>query len=207
MKGLLLKDYYMTVKYCRMLILIVLIFAAVSAVSNSIFLISYPFIIAGVLPVSLYAYDEKSGWCSYADAMPYSRAQQVSAKYISALVFICLVMLICTVSKALTGDSFIEDFSLLVMLCGTGLLSAAVLLPFVLKFGSEKGRWAYYAVIIIACAIAAAVFDTGSAVASELTGTAAACILAGCVLLFGLSSVNKDLRKAGAVKKAHGFTE
>ncbi len=187
MKGLLLKDYYMTVKYCRMLILMVLIFAAVSAVSNSIFLISYPFIIAGVLPVSLYAYDEKSGWCSYADAMPYSRAQQVSAKYISALVFICLVMLICTVGKALTGDSFIEDFSLLVMLCGTGLLSAAVLLPFVLKFGSEKGRWAYYAVIIIACVIAAAVFDTGSAVALELTGTAAACILAGCVLLFGLS--------------------
>ena len=187
MKGLLLKDYYMTVKYCRMLILMVLIFAAVSAVSNSIFLISYPFIIAGVLPVSLYAYDEKSGWCSYADAMPYSRAQQVSAKYISALVFICLVMLICTVGKALTGDSFIEDFSLLVMLCGTGLLSAAVLLPFVLKFGSEKGRWAYYAVIIIACVIAAAVFDTGSAVALDLTGTAAACILAGCVLLFGLS--------------------
>ncbi len=187
MKGLLLKDYYMTVKYCRMLILMVLIFAAVSAVSNSIFLISYPFIIAGVLPVSLYAYDEKSGWCSYADAMPYSRAQQVSAKYISALVFICLVMLICTVGKALTGDSFIEDFSLLVMLCGTGLLSAAVLLPFVLKFGSEKGRWAYYAVIIIACVIAAAVFDTGSAVALELTGTAVACILAGCVLLFGLS--------------------
>ena len=187
MKGLLLKDYYMTVKYCRMLILMVLIFAAVSAVSNSIFLISYPFIIAGVLPVSLYAYDEKSGWCRYADAMPYSRAQQVSAKYISALVFICLVMLICTVGKALTGDSFIEDFSLLVMLCGTGLLSAAVLLPFVLKFGSEKGRWAYYAVIIIACVIAAAVFDTGSAVALELTGTAAACILAGCGLLFGLS--------------------
>ena len=187
MKGLLLKDYYMTVKYCRMLILMVLIFAAVSAVSNSIFLISYPFIIAGVLPVSLYAYDEKSGWCSYADAMPYSRAQQVSAKYISALVFICLVMLICTVGKALTGDSFIEDFSLLVMLCGTGLLSAASLLPFVLKFGSEKGRWAYYAVIIIACVIAAAVFDTGSAVALELTGAAAACILAGCVLLFGLS--------------------
>lgn len=187
MKGLLLKDYYMTVKYCRMLILMVLIFAAVSAVSNSIFLISYPFIIAGVLPVSLYAYDEKSGWCSYADAMPYSRAQQVSAKYISALVFICLVMLICTVGKALTGDSFIEDFSLLVMLCGTGLLSAAVLLPFVLKFGSEKGRWAYYAVIIIAFVIAAAVFDTGSALGSMLIVNAAAYILAGCVLLFGLS--------------------
>lgn len=187
MKGLLLKDYYMTVKYCRMLILMVLIFAAASAVSNSIFLTSYPFIIAGVLPVSLYAYDEKSGWCSYADAMPYSRAQQVSAKYISALVFICLVMLICTAGKAITSHSFIEDFSLLVMLCGTGLLSAAVLLPFVLKFGSEKGRWAYYAVIIIACVIAAAVFDTGSALGSMLTGTAAACILAGCVLLFGLS--------------------
>ena len=187
MKGLLLKDYYMTVKCCRMLILMVLIFAAASAVSNSIFLTSYPFIIAGVLPVSLYAYDEKSGWCSYADAMPYSRAQQVSAKYISALVFICLVMLICTVGKAITGDSFIEDFSLLVMLCGTGLLSAAFLLPFVLKFGSEKGRWAYYAVIIIACVIAATVFDTDSALGSGLGMTAAVCIFAGCVLLFGLS--------------------
>ena len=187
MKGLLLKDYYMTVKYCRMLILMVLIFAAVSAVSNSIFLTSYPFIIAGVLPVSLYAYDEKSGWCSYADAMPYSRAQQVSAKYISALVFICLVMLICTVGKALTSDSFIEDFSLLAALCGMGLLSAGCLLPFVLKFGSEKGRWAYYAVIIIACVIAFSAFDTDSAVGSMLGLTAAASILTVCVLLFGLS--------------------
>ena len=187
MKGLLLKDYYMTVKYCRMLILMVLIFAAVSAVSNSIFLISYPFIIAGVLPVSLYAYDEKSGWCSYADAMPYSRAQQVSAKYISALVIICLVMLICTVGKAITSHSFIQDFSLLVVLCGVGLLSAGCLLPFVLKFGSEKGRWAYYAVIIIACVVAATVFDTGGAFGSMLAVNAAAYILAGCVLLFGLS--------------------
>lgn len=187
MKGLLLKDYYMTVKYCRMLILMVLIFAAASAVSNSIFLTSYPFIIAGVLPVSLYAYDEKSGWCSYADAMPYSRAQQVSAKYISALVFICLVMLICTVGKALTSDSFIEDFSLLAALCGMGLLSAGCLLPFVLKFGSEKGRWAYYAVIIIACVIAFSAFDTDSAVGSMLGLTAAASILTVCVLLFGLS--------------------
>ena len=187
MKGLLLKDYYMTVKYCRMLILMVLIFAAVSAVSNSIFLISYPFIIAGVLPVSLYAYDEKSGWCSYADAMPYSRAQQVSAKYISALVLICLVMLICTAGKAITGDNFTEDFSLLTALCGVGLLSAGCLLPFVLKFGSEKGRWAYYAVIIIACVVAATVFDTGSALGSMLIVNAAAYILAGCVLLFGLS--------------------
>lgn len=187
MKGLLLKDYYMTVKYCRMLILLVLIFAAVSAVNDSIFLTSYPFIIAGVLPVSLYTYDEKSGWCSYADAMPYSRAQQVSAKYISALVLICLVMLICTAGKALTGHSFIQDFSLLVVLCGVGLLSAGCLLPFVLKFGSEKGRWAYYAVIIIACVVAATVFDTGSALGSMLIVNAAAYILAGCVLLFGLS--------------------
>lgn len=188
MKGLLLKDFYMTIKYCRMLLLLVLLFAAVSVMSNSVFITSYPFIIAGVLPVSLYAYDERSGWCGYADAMPYSRAQRVSAKYISALTLICLVLLISMAGRELTEDNFIEDFSLLLVMCGMGLLSAACMLPFVMRFGSEKGRWAYYAIIVLACLAAFAASDSGGGSGSTIAaGPAPLGILAACAAIFALS--------------------
>ena len=81
MKGLLLKDFYMTVKYYKMSILMDIMFIAVSFLSkdNLSFLI-FPVIISGVTPITLLGYDEKFKWTKYSGALPYSKAQIVSAK-------------------------------------------------------------------------------------------------------------------------------
>ena len=76
MKGLLLKDYYMLLKYCRPYALIVLIFGVCSlADGGNLFMLAYPAVLCGINSVSLLAYDEKSRWQQYCETMPYTRKQ------------------------------------------------------------------------------------------------------------------------------------
>ena len=63
MKGLILKDIYMMMKYCRAYLLIIIVFTAVSFVDNgNLFLVFYPTILCGMIPVNLLSYDERSRW-------------------------------------------------------------------------------------------------------------------------------------------------
>ena len=83
MKGLLLKDWYMVVKYCKAYLLICLVFIGVSIMSDdNFFFILYPCILCGMIPVTLLGYDERSKWDQYCAALPYTKAQIVSGKYL-----------------------------------------------------------------------------------------------------------------------------
>ena len=76
MKGLLLKDWYLARKHCRAFLLILFVFAIVSAYSeNNVFPVLYPIILSSILPVTLVSYDERSKWQFYADTMPYKRRE------------------------------------------------------------------------------------------------------------------------------------
>ena len=57
MKGLLLKDLYMTVKYCRAYFFIAIVIAIATVWGNSWFFLAYPIIIASVILVNLISYD------------------------------------------------------------------------------------------------------------------------------------------------------
>jgi len=58
MKGLLLKDFYVTLKTARMDLFIIVLFLFLSVVnSETLFYLSYPCLIAGMLPVKLLSYD------------------------------------------------------------------------------------------------------------------------------------------------------
>ena len=89
MKGLLLKDYYMLLKYCRPYALIVLIFGVCSlADGGNLFMLAYPAVLCGINSVSLVAYDEKSRWQQYCETMPYTRKQVVDSKYLMSFLLI-----------------------------------------------------------------------------------------------------------------------
>lgn len=168
MKGLLLKDFYMAMKYCRAFLLIALVFAAVSVMgSGNAFFTMYPVLLASMIPVTLISYDERSGWNSYADALPYTRSMLVSAKYLLVL----LVMAVCTalcigaqLCRMLYTGAFNADalLQILGLLLSVGFFAPSVMLPVIFKLGLEKGRLAYYAVIVVVCAAAAAFFGTAS---------------------------------------------
>ena len=85
MKGLLLKDLYMVVKYCKAYLLIAVVFLAVSLMgSDNLFFIFYPCLLCGMIPVNLLAYDERSRWPQYCGTLPYTKGQIVSGKYLMA---------------------------------------------------------------------------------------------------------------------------
>ena len=63
MKGLLLKDLMMMLKYGRLTLLACLIFSLVGWFGEpNLFMMLYPVIIGSVMAQSLISYDERSGW-------------------------------------------------------------------------------------------------------------------------------------------------
>lgn len=153
MKGLLLKDFYMMKKYCRSFLLILLVFTAISLFSESgeIFIV-YPVLIASMLPVTLISYDERSRWNVYSDTMPYSRAIQVSDKYLIVLMAVgsCMaVMTVAQIGKAWYLHAPLDPLTLVTTLLAVGLLVPSVTLPIVFKWGVEKGRMMYYVLVVL----------------------------------------------------------
>ena len=153
MKGLILKDLYMTQKYFRNYIFILLIFLAASLFQgNSLFFVFYPFMICGMIPVSLLGYDERFHWDIYCGTLPVTRDMVVSAKYLLSLMAQGAIFLISAIVQgvrfAMQGSFDLASFLVLMsLLFITSLVSSSVTMPFIFKLGVEKGRTAYYVMI------------------------------------------------------------
>ncbi len=192
MIGLLRKDLYMTWAYCRSFVVILGVFLGVGLVNgeNSFFVI-YPMIIGMMLPVSIISYDERFKWHIACDALPCSRAQAVSSKYILTLLLVGLIfaltMLIQGIRLSRAGD-LAQLWELPGMLLPVGLVGPAVLLPVIFRLGVEKGRIFYY-VLVGLVAASAVIFSSGQlpeipAVQVQLPGLA---LVLGSLVLFALS--------------------
>ena len=162
MKGLLLKDLYMSEKYCRVFLLIVVVFFGMSLMSGpGFFLLAYPCILVGLIPSSLVSYDEREKWDVYSGTLPCSRRQLVSCKYLVGLIGELPVICITTVLYALglfrmgafDPHAVLGMAAVFLLL---GLIGPAATLPFMFRFGAEKGRIVYFAVIILLCGGSAA---------------------------------------------------
>lgn len=166
MKGLLLKDWYMTKKYCRSYLIIAIVFIAVSFVGNSnLFFIFYPCMLCGMIPVNLLGYDERSRWLQYSETMPYTKAQIVSGKYIIGLSTQIAMLTVTGIAQAIRtsiDNTFnLKEYAILMMLLLIiASITSSICLPFLFKLGVEKGRIAYYFMIGVVCA--------GSVVSSSL---------------------------------------
>ena len=158
MRGLLLKDWYMTCKYCKSYLLIVVVFMGVSlAGGDNLFFAFYPCLLSGMIPVNLLGYDERSKWNQYSATLPYTRAQLVSAKYLIGLFAQLLVLILSGIAQAIRmyrTDTFILSnyLLLLAMILILSTLSSSISLPFMFKLGVEKGRMAYLVMIGFVCA-------------------------------------------------------
>ena len=170
MKGLLLKDWYMMKKYCRYYLFVSIGFIILSMMSSgNMFFIFYPCLLAGMIPVNLLGYDERSRWTEYLGTLPYTKTQIVSAKYLIGLFTqIAILIVICItqgVKMGIDGTFVLKEFLVLMMLLLIMASGASSLtLPFVFKYGVEKGRGAYYVMIGVVCAgsiIATTIFKEG----------------------------------------------
>ncbi len=189
MKGLLLKDWYMIMKYCKAYLLISLVFIGVSVMGDdNFFFILYPCIMCGMIPTTLLGYDERSKWDQYCAALPYTKAEIVSSKYLIGLATQVGILLLSAVIQGIrmrvNGVFSWESFgSILSVVATISLLAPAITLPPMFRWGVEKGRMAYYISIGLICAISAFVVSiSGITLLGALPSSSA-------MLLLGLAAL------------------
>lgn len=161
---------------------------------DNFFFILYPCILCGMIPVTLLGYDERSKWDQYCAALPYTKAQIVSGKYllgmgtqIGMLLLSAVIQVIrMRVSGAFSWKSFSSILSMLAIL---SFLTPAISLPPMFRWGVEKGRMAYYISVGLVCGISAFVVNVSDITLLGFLPNSAAMLLLGLASLvaYGIS--------------------
>lgn len=191
MKGLLLKDWYLMISYCRAFLAVVVVFLIVSFVGDdNVFFRVYPCLIGGMLPMTLYAYDEREKWCIYSQTLPVTKRQYVTSKYLMGLLVAVVILVVAAIAQAVSlmggATLTINGFcSMMAVMIAVSLLAPALLMPFVFKLGTEKGRIAYYIVIGAACAGSTIFMNSLSlfVVPGGMAGIAVVCVVSAAMYL------------------------
>lgn len=147
MKGLLIKDWKTLLKQTKVMLAIVVVFACVPGSYMSAFALFY----AAMLPITALAYDERAKWDELAAMMPYTAKSIVGSKYVLGLTLVLPVLALSILSRLLVHSTPIasEDTVALLITACLSLILMAIDLPFMFRFGVEKGRLIY---IVLTCA-------------------------------------------------------
>lgn len=173
MKGLMKKELYLLITQYKFQILLILCYIAIFTLINEYLFAMLCVYTSSLIPFTLCAFDEKSRWDTYSLSLPYKRCELVISKYIVGLIstvsssLIYLAMMICTdiyksgsITKSALINSAIAVFS--------GAIMITVIMPFLFKFGSAKGRVIKIFFIASVFGIFGAVFSTGKGYAEIL---------------------------------------
>ncbi len=146
MKGLLLKDFYVTIRSYKIILITDVLFIAASIFFNDItdFIMLVVACSTANIPINLLSDDEKSRWDRYSGALPYTKAQIVSSKYLiglfSQLTMYVIIVSVNLIKGLITHEMQFEKYAVLAVLFFVGMLISAVDLPVSFRLGVEKGR-------------------------------------------------------------------
>ncbi len=205
MKGLLYKDLFAVVKYYKSYFFLILIFMAASWLDpENLFYSLYPCILVGSIIVSLISMDESSKWNMTCGFLPFTQTQLVCVKYLVGLV-LASVFLLLTVGGQLVrmivqDVQMWEDLGMMsVMMISCGFLMPGLMLPFIYKFGVEKGRLVYI-IVLGASAGVLAYFGTNGMMAEFVVDLPVALIAVAAAAVYGISC----LISIGICKRKNG---
>ena len=173
MKALLLTDLYQTWINCKFYLLFVAVAAAITVATGGSdennmgsFMSVYSMVMCSMMGMSLVQLDEASHWNIYAQALPATRKDQVSSKYAITLIcfgFVWVLFAVLFVILALLGRMpWVMAGGQLAILAVMGLLAPAFSMPAMFRWGSNKGRVIFLAVIVAVGFGAGALFSTVS---------------------------------------------
>lgn len=149
MKGLILKDLLVLRKTALLYLIIEIVLLSASLFNPSMQLFStlYFIILAMMLPVTALAYDERAGWEKYALSMPVTRKKLVAGKYLLGLILLGISLLLMVIFiiflypwLSVYSVNYTESVLMLVLAVAIGCLFLSVLMPIMIKLGTEKGR-------------------------------------------------------------------
>ena len=150
MKSLLLKDFYQLLCHFKVFCIVAVLFLVVVAVNGAnLFAAIYLSAVIGITPMTLLAYDESSGWDIYAQTLPCTVAQLVAVKYIIGLVLNMAALLVLTLVIVLAGHGWGSLIIMTLTQLIFSLMVMALTLPLSFKFGTNKGRVIYWALMLI----------------------------------------------------------
>lgn len=167
MKGLMIKDIYQLKSYTRVFLVVVL-FCIIMGFSgqDAVFMTYYPGVLMGMMPITLYAYDEKAKFHTLLSTLPIKKRTYVTAKYVLGFL---LILLTCIATggvqcaKMLQSGNFvlIEFFMVMALALAVGLIAPAIVLPLIFLLGTEKGRFVNIIVVVIAISFINLFMDMG----------------------------------------------
>ncbi len=163
MQALLMKDFYMFRKTSKFFLIMVGILALAPTDYTSSFAIFY----ITFLPVTALAYDGQSRWDALARMMPYTPSSLVLSKYIIGYAGIGVTGIISIVSRSVytlvKGGAVLPGILTVFILACFATVFMSLSLPFIFKFGVEKGRKIFF--IVVALLICLAIVGTGIGIA------------------------------------------
>jgi len=140
MKGLLLKDWLTIQKQTKIYLVMMLIFLLIPS------MFWYSIFVGSLVPVTVFAYDERSGWDKLARVMPYTSKEVVASKYIFGYLLIGGSAILGVAIQWLYSALRILPFSLqdvwrgYVILVCSAFIVVAVNMPVMFWLGVEKMR-------------------------------------------------------------------
>ena len=154
MIGLLIKDLFAVKRQLRIVVLITVIYFAVSVYSNNLGMFTGVAMIYSImLPITSMAEDEQCKWDRYAVALPLSRATIVLSKYVMAVLLNIVISLVVGAVLVLVAPygsgAYGEVLPLVCSVSAGGMAVIAVLLPLLYKYGVEKARLIMIIVFLI----------------------------------------------------------
>lgn len=155
MTGLILKDLLYLKQTAKILIVFLVFYPVLFAVTGSKSVASGTFaglivMLTLILSTNAFAYDEAAKWKTYEFSLPIRKSRAVLARYLFALLVSAVLTLLALLMEWLAFRGVLWETAIALLLAlSNSLLFCAVLFPIMYKYGTQKARLFLLAVFLL----------------------------------------------------------
>ncbi len=156
MRALLLKDILALKRTLRIYAAFLVVYCGIGIFSdNPSFFMVFITVLSIMLPINAMTIDKGCHWNAYAACLPIPRSMSVLSKYVLAGLGILAAIIPCLVFRLVDRyTSLITDtisWSEIALMTALALTILAFQMPFLFRFGPERGRFASMAALLLLC--------------------------------------------------------
>lgn len=156
MRALLLKDILALKRTLRIYAAFLVVYCGIGIFSdNPSFFMVFITVLSIMLPINSMTIDKGCHWNAYAACLPIPRSMGVLSKYVLAGLGILAAIIPCLVFRLVDRyTSLITDtisWSEIALMTALALTILAFQMPFLFRFGPERGRFASMAALLLLC--------------------------------------------------------
>lgn len=156
MRALLLKDILALKRTLRIYAAFLVVYCGIGIFSdNPSFFMGFITVLSIMLPINAMTIDKGCHWNAYAACLPIPRSMSVLSKYVLAGLGILATIIPCLVFRLVDRyTSLITDtisWSEIALMTALALTILAFQMPFLFRFGPERGRFASMAALLLLC--------------------------------------------------------